>query len=47
MCGLSASFLFAMVSWLVESEAQFSGQIEKLVTHLRPTPRDSNVSEFN
>jgi len=47
MCGLSASFLFAMVSWLVESEARFSGQMEKLATHFRPTPRDSNVREFN
>ena len=29
MCGLSASFLFAIVTRLVEREARFSGELEK------------------
>jgi hypothetical protein len=37
MCGLSASFLFAMVTRLVESDARLSSQLAKLVTQL-PAP---------
>jgi voltage-gated potassium channel len=47
MCGLSASFLFAIVTRLVEREAQVPSQVAKLVTHLRPMPKNSNVSRFS
>jgi hypothetical protein len=43
MCGLSASFLFAIVIRLVGSDPRFSSQLAKLVTELRPTPEDSNT----
>ncbi len=44
MCGLSASFLFTMVTRLVEGEARFASQLTRLVTQLRPTPKDSTLS---
>jgi hypothetical protein len=47
MCGLSASLLFAMVSRLVDREARVPSQVAKLVTHLRPMPKNSNVSRFS
>jgi hypothetical protein len=40
MCGLSASFLFALVTRLVGSDPRFSNQLAKLVTQLRPAPKD-------
>ena len=41
MCGLSASFLFAMVTRLVEDEARFSRPLANLRTELRPAEKDS------
>src|SRR6266446_3164818 len=42
MCGLSASFLFTMVTRLVEGEARFSSQLASLRTGLRLAAKDSN-----
>ena len=44
MCGLSASFLFAIVTRLVEREAPVS---DTPVTEPISTPKDSNVSRFS
>src|SRR6266446_2909339 len=44
MWGLSASFLFTMVTRLVEGEVRFASQLTRLVTQLRPTPKDSTLS---
>ena len=41
MCGLSASFLFAMVTRLVEGEARFLSQLANLRTELRLPATDS------
>ena len=44
MCGLSGSFLITMVTRLVEGEVRFASQLTRLVTQLRPTPKDSTLS---
>src|SRR5229473_2060439 len=47
MCGLSASFLFAIVTRLVEREARLSSQLTNPVTDLRPAAKDSSLSGFS
>jgi hypothetical protein len=44
MCGLSASFLFAIVTRLVGSDPRFSSQLPNQVAELRPAPKDSNAT---
>ncbi len=41
MCGLSASFLFAIVTRLFQREARLSGELAKPVTELASTPKYS------
>lgn len=43
MCGLSASFLFAIVTRLVESEARFSPELVKPAGERASTPAHSNA----
>src|SRR6266436_4405158 len=47
MCGLSASFLFAIVTRLIDREARPSGQLANPVTELRSAARDPNPSGFS
>jgi len=48
MCGLSASFLFAIVTRLVEREVPVSDTpVTELISTLISTPKDSNVSRFS
>ncbi len=47
MCGLFASFLFAIVTRLVEREARLLSQLANPVTMLRPAAKDSNLSGFS
>ena len=44
MCGLSASFLFAIVTRLIEREARLSGEFAKPLTHLESSSKDSRLS---
>jgi hypothetical protein len=44
MCGLSASFLFAIVTRLVEREARLSDELAKPLTDLEPSSKDSKLS---
>ena len=44
MCGLSASFLFAIVTRLIEREARFSGEHAKPMTDLESKLKHSNLS---
>src|SRR6266403_4532520 len=47
MCGLSASFLFAIVTLLIDREAWPSRQLANPVTELRSAARDPNPSGFS
>jgi hypothetical protein len=47
MCGLSASFLFAIVSRLVDREARFSGELAKPPTDFESLPTNSNLNGRN
>jgi voltage-gated potassium channel len=44
MCGLSASFLFAIVSMLVDREARFSGELAYPPTDFESVSTNSNLS---
>jgi hypothetical protein len=43
MCGLSASFLFAIVTRLVEREVRFSPELRKLLAERASTPEQSSA----
>ena len=47
MCGLSASFLFAIVTWLVEREVRLSDELARPVTELASTPQYSWPSAYS
>jgi voltage-gated potassium channel len=47
MCGLSASFLFAIVSRLVDREARFSGELAEPPTDFESMSPNSNPSGHN
>jgi hypothetical protein len=47
MCGLSASFLFAIVSRLVDGEARFSRELAEPPTDFECMSANSNLSGRN